>query len=82
MWNKDREMKKMTENLLSNREIDLGLNNFYNPGAEIDKSFYLEKTLDLGAYRCVAPNPIKSLRKHLYILDSKHFWKWCYNGFL
>jgi hypothetical protein len=77
MWYKDREMKKMKENLLLNREFDLKIINYYNPGAEINKSFYLQRTLDLGVNRCLTPNPIKSLREHLNILDSKHLWEWC-----
>ena len=76
MWNKDREMKCMRSRLLINKDFDLKML-YYNPGAEINESFYLERILDLGVFRCMTPNPIKSLRKHLYILDSTHFWEWC-----
>jgi hypothetical protein len=70
-------MRDMILNLLINSNFDFKEDQVYNPGAEINKPFYHKRPLDLGAYRCVAPNPIKSSRKHLYILDSKHFWKWC-----
>ena len=62
----------MMTNLIK-RKYDLKGNYFYNPGAEISESFYLERTMDLEANSFFASNPIKSLREHLYILDKKHF---------
>jgi hypothetical protein len=67
----------MNLSLLINKKLDLEGHQFYNPGAEINKSFFHKRSLDLGVIRCITPNPIKSLREHLYILDCKHFWKWC-----
>jgi hypothetical protein len=67
----------MKSNLLKNNDFDLARLYFYNPGAEIDNSFYLKKTLDWGVISFFTPNPIKSLREHLNILDNKHLWKWC-----
>ena len=65
---------KMRINLQKRRQFNIA--SFYNPGAEINKLIYLMKTLDLGVFNCLAPNPIKSLREYLNILDRRQFWKW------
>jgi hypothetical protein len=65
----------MRSNLLKNNDFDLTKLYGYNPGAEIDNSFYLKKPLDRGVISYFTPNPIKSLREHLYILDSNHLWE-------